>query len=246
MVTGKIHSFETFGLVDGPGVRSVVFMQGCPMRCRFCHNPETWDVHTGEEKTADEVFKFLLHYKPYWRNNGGVTVSGGEPLMQIDFVTELFTLLKTRRVDTALDTSGAVFNDDPDWMARFEKLMNVTDLVILDLKEFDNEKHVSLTGHTNENILKMAKWLSEHGKDMWIRHVLVPGLTDDEEGLAAMNDFIKSLKTVKKVEVLPYHTLGIFKWENLGIPYSLEGVRPPSAEQKARAEEILCVKDYKH
>ncbi len=236
---GRIHSYETFGLVDGPGVRSVVFLQGCPMRCRYCHNPETWDISGGEEKEAAEVFKFLIRYKPYWRNNGGVTVSGGEPLLQMDFVTELFTLLKAKNVEIALDTSGALFSDDPAWLEKLRKLMQVTDLFLLDIKEWDSEKHKALTGRSNENILAMARFLSENNKDMWIRHVLVPNLTDNEDDLNQIAGFIKSLKTVKRVEVLPYHTLGLFKWQNLNIPYTLDGVRAPSDEEIKKAEAIL-------
>lgn len=236
---GRIHSYETFGLVDGPGVRSVVFLQGCPMRCRYCHNPETWDVNFGDEKEAEEVYRFLMRYKPYWRNNGGVTVSGGEPMLQMGFVTELFSLLKKKDVHTALDTSGVLFKEDPAWLNDFDSLMSVTDLFLLDLKEWDEDRHKSLTGFSNDSVLKMARYLSDNNKDMWIRHVLVPGLTDGEDDLIKMAQFIKSLKTVKRVEVLPYHTLGIFKWQNLSIPYTLDGVRPPSDEQIKKAEEIL-------
>jgi pyruvate formate lyase activating enzyme len=240
---GIVHSFESFGLVDGPGVRSIIFLQGCALRCQFCHNPETW-ASTGEEWSAEDLAKKAMRYKTYWKKNGGVTVSGGEPLLQIDFVTELFKIFKKNNIHTAIDTSGQPFSDDEAWMEKFSALMEVTDLVILDLKEMDEEKHIKLTGKTNKNILKMAQWLSDHGKKMWIRHVLVPTLTDDEDGLKELGNFIASLKTVEKAEVLPYHTLGVFKWANLGIEYPLEGVRVPTAEEKARAEEIIGVKNY--
>lgn len=238
---GIVHSFESFGLVDGPGVRSVIFLQGCALRCQFCHNPETW-ASVGEEWEAEELFAKAIRYKDYWKSTGGVTVSGGEPLLQIDFLTELLSLFKKQNVHTAIDTAGQPFSDDEAWMASFKKLMDVTDLVILDLKEIDDEKHVKLTGRTNANILKMAQWLSDNGKPMWIRHVLVPGITDDEESLRRTAEFIAGLKTVEKVEVLPYHTLGLFKWEKLGIAYPLEGVRTPTEEEKARAEEILGIR----
>ena len=228
--TGRVHSLETFGLVDGPGVRSVIFLQGCPMRCQYCHNPDTWVFDAGKEWTAADIFKKIHRYKTYWRNNGGLTISGGEALMQMDFVTAIFTLAKEAGVHTALDTSGSPFRDTPDYLERFDQLMAVTDLFILDIKEMDSEKHQALTGHKNENILKLAQYLSDHGKAMWIRHVLVPGLTDDEAGLQDLADFLKTLKTVERTEILPYHTLGVAKWKALKLPYGLEGVNPPSDE----------------
>ena len=202
-IVGHVHSFESFGLVDGPGVRCVIFLQGCPMRCQYCHNPETWACSGGEEYTAKAMFDKAYRYHTYWRNNGGLTISGGEPLMQMDFVTEVFRLAKEKGVHTTLDTSGVLFSDNPEWLEGFDRLIEVTDLVMLDLKEIDSEKHRVLTGHGNENILAMARYLSDHGCEMWIRHVLVPGLTDDEEGLKELDAFIQSLKTVSKVEILP-------------------------------------------
>ena len=245
---GRIHSFESFGTVDGPGVRFVVFLQGCRMRCRYCHNPETWKLEGGTPWTADKLFSHVYRYKSYWNKkgqpNGGITVSGGEPLLQIDFVTEFFKKAKEKGVHTALDTAGNPFTLEEPFISKFEELMKVTDLVILDFKEIDNEKHKKLTGCPNDNIVQMAKWLSDHGKDMWLRHVLVPDLTDDEEGLVRTRDLIRELKTVKRVEVLPYHTLGLFKWQKLGIPYTLDGVRTPTAEEVKKAEEILEVSKY--
>lgn len=184
-IKGYVHSLESFGLVDGPGVRFVVFLQGCAMRCKFCHNPETWKAG-GEEWEADKLWQRIQRYKRYWGKNGGLTVSGGEPLLQPDFVTELFTLAKKSGAHTALDTAGQPFSDNPEWMEKFKALMDVTDLVILDLKEMDEEGHKSLTGVKNSNILAMARWLSDNGKAMWIRHVLVPNLTDDEADLENM------------------------------------------------------------
>jgi pyruvate formate lyase activating enzyme len=236
---GKVHSLETFGLVDGPGVRCVIFLQGCHMRCRYCHNPETWDTACGEEYTPQEIFQKVYRYRSYWKDNGGITISGGEPLLQMDFVTEVFALAKQKGVHTTLDTSGQPFCRTPEFLARFEKLMDVTDLVMLDIKEMDTEKHRELTGHGNENILAMAQWLCDHEKPMWLRHVLVPGLTDDETSLTALREKIDQWSNVEKVENLPYHTLGLYKWEKLGIPYSLEGVSPPTTEEIDRADKLL-------
>lgn len=244
---GKVHSFETFGLVDGPGVRFVVFLQGCRMRCKFCHNPETWDTEAGELWTPQDLYKKVIRYKNYWGKNlngnidGGVTVSGGEPLLQLEFVTEFFKLLKANGVHTTLDTSGNPFTLEEPWISKFRELMEVTDLFMLDIKEISEDKHKELTKWSNKNILDMAQYLSDNGKEMWIRHVLVPGVTDDESGLAELSDFIQSLKTVSRVEILPYHTLGLFKWEKLNIPYPLEGVPTPTEEQVKKAEEILGI-----
>ena len=235
VITGHVNSLETFGLVDGPGVRFVVFLQGCKMRCKYCHNPETWSMLGGEEWTAENLYNHAKRYKTYWRNNGGITVSGGEPLLQKEFVTEFFTLAKKDGVHTALDTSGQPFSESED----FEKLMSVTDLVILDLKEWDSEKHKALTGFGNENILAFAKWLSDHNKNMWIRHVLVPELTDDKASLKEMHDFISTLKTVEKTEILPYHTFGLAKWEKLGIPYPLENTPLPADQEIKTAKDIF-------
>ena len=244
-ITGRIHSVETFGLVDGPGVRYVLFVQGCAMRCRYCHNPETWPCTIGEQQTPAQALQKALRYRTYWKNNGGLTVSGGEPLRQMEFLTAFFELARSKGVHTALDTAGQPFRpDDPDYLAGFDRLMKSTSLVILDLKEIDPERHRQLTGKDNANILAMARHISDLGIPLWIRHVLVPGLTDDEEGLRRTADFIRSLKTVQRVEVLPYHTLGLFKWQKLGIPYPLPDAVPPTPEQVKRAEELLQVQRY--
>lgn len=242
-IKGYVHSLETFGLVDGPGVRFVVFLQGCSLRCQFCHNPETW--HSGgEEWTSEKLWQRAYRYKQYWKSNGGVTVSGGEPLLQLDFLTEFFKLAKKAGVHTALDTAGQPFSTDAEWLEKFKTLMEYTDLVLLDIKQMDEEGHKALTGRTNRNILEMAKWLSDNGKKMWIRHVLVPNLTDDEADLEKMHQFISTLKTVERVEVLPYHTLGLAKWVKLGIDYPLDGIKIPTEKQVKRAEEILHTADY--
>lgn len=245
-IIGKVHSLETFGSVDGPGVRFVAFLQGCAMRCRYCHNPETWDF-CGEEWTASQLFARAWKYHNYWGKDlrsGGITISGGEPLLQLDFITEVFRLAKEKGVHTAVDTAGQPFSLREPFLSKFNALLEVTDLFLLDLKEMDAQKHIALTGHTNQNILEMANYLSDHGKDMWIRHVLVPDLTDNETGLKEMSDFIHSLKTVKRVEVLPYHTLGLFKWEKLGIDYSLKDARVPTTQEVEKAQNLLRVSDY--
>lgn len=240
---GHVHSLESFGSVDGPGVRFVVFMQGCALRCKYCHNPETW-ADGGTEWTAEDLFRHVYRYRNYWGKKGGITVSGGEPLRQMEFLTEFFSIARAKGVHTALDTAGQPFRQEPEYLAAFDKLMSLTNLVILDLKEIDPEKHLQLTGKDNANILAMARHVSDLGVPLWIRHVLVPGLTDDEDGLRRTAEFISSLKTVQRVEVLPYHTLGLFKWQKLGITYPLPDAVPPTDEQVKRAEQLLEVSKY--
>ena len=240
---GRVHSVESFGSADGPGVRYIVFLKGCNMRCKYCHNPDTW-AKCGENDgaklmTPQEVLKTAMRYKAYWKQTGGITVSGGEALLQIDFVTELFKLAKEKGVNTCLDTSGNPFTVEEPFFGKFNELMKYTDLFMLDIKHIDDEEHKKLTGQTNKNILDMAQYLSKNGKKMWICHVLVPGITTDERYLKQLREFIDTLKTVDRVEVLPYHTLGVFKWKELGIPYQLEGVEPPTKEQIECAKRIL-------
>lgn len=238
-ITGKVHSLETFGLVDGPGVRFVIFLQGCHMRCQYCHNPETWNTEGGQAYTARQMFEKACRYRSYWKDNGGITVSGGEPLLQPDFVTQLFALAKEKGIHTALDTSGNPFTFEQPFLDKFNRLMEVTDLFMLDIKNMSEEKHRNLTGWSNRNILQMAEYLSKHDKEMWIRHVLVPGLTDGEKELAELREFVQALETVSRVEILPYHTLGEFKWEKLEMEYPLKGVRVPTEDEVKQAEEIL-------
>lgn len=244
---GIINSIETFGAVDGPGVRYILFLQGCPMRCLYCHNPETWgkDAEGCYEATPEEAFAAAYRYHNYWKNGGGITVSGGEALMQVDFVTELFRLAKKKGVNTTVDTSGHPFTREEGWLSRFRELFALTDLFLLDIKHIDSEKHRKLTGFGNENILDFARYIAENGGRMWIRHVLVPGYTDDERDLMALRAFIDSLRAisseaVERVEVLPYHTLGVPKYEKLGIPYRIPEVDAPTGEEVARARRILC------
>ena len=234
---GHIHSTESFGAADGPGVRFIVFMQGCHMRCRYCHNPDTWKMGGGDEVTADEILKRALRFKPYWGKDGGITISGGEPLLQIDFVIELFKKAKELGINTCIDTAGNPFTKEDPFFSKFEELMKYTDLLLLDLKEIN--RHKDLTGFDNSNIIEMAKYLSEINKPVWIRHVLVPEHSDFDEDLDALGDFIDTLSNVDRVEILPYHTLGKFKWENLGIPYTLESISPPSAERIENAKQRI-------
>ena len=238
-MTGRIHSFESFGTVDGPGIRFVVFFQGCPLRCQYCHNPDTW-ANGGKEYTADEIITQALRYKNYFGDKGGVTATGGEPLVQIDFVTELFAKLKAKGVHTCVDTSGITFNpNSQESVEKHKKLLAVTDLFLLDIKHIDDEACQKLTGKSNASTLAFAKFLSENGKPMWIRQVLVPNITDGEESLQRTRAFLDTLKTVEKVEVLPYHTLGEVKYEKLGMDYPLKGVEAPSKERVTYAKRIL-------
>ena len=238
---GKIHSTESFGAADGPGIRFIVFFKGCNMRCKYCHNPDTWYGGEFKEIDADELINTALRYKSYWGENGGITASGGEPLLQIDFLTEFFKKAKQKGIHTTLDTAGQPFNNSPQFLEKFDELMKYCDLVMLDIKEMNNTRHKELTGQSNENILQMAKYLSKIDKPMWIRYVLVPDNSDFDEDLASLNGFLKTLDNVEKVEILPYHTLGVFKWENLGLEYKLKDVLPPSEERIKNAKEILGI-----
>lgn len=244
MTKGYIHSLESFGSVDGPGVRYLIFTTGCAMRCQFCHNPDTWNMNSGTLYTADELIDKAWKYRPYWGSKGGITVSGGEPLLQIDFLLELFQKAKERGINTTLDTCGNPFTREEPFFSKFQELMKVTDLVMLDIKHIDDEQHKILTGQTNKNILDMARYLSDTGKPVWIRHVLVPERSDKDEYLHRLHDFIETLDNVEKVEVLPYHTLGVYKWKELGIPYQLEGIDPPSKERVENANRILETAKY--
>lgn len=209
------------------------------MRCRYCHNPDTWKMGGGDEVTADEILKRALRFKPYWGKDGGITISGGEPLLQIDFVIELFKKAKELGINTCIDTAGNPFTKEEPFFSKFEELMKYTDLLLLDLKEINPTRHKDLTGFDNSNIIEMAKYLSEINKPVWIRHVLVPEHSDFDEDLDALGDFIDTLSNVDRVEILPYHTLGKFKWENLGIPYTLESISPPSAERIENAKQRI-------
>lgn len=245
MTKGYIHSTESFGSVDGPGVRFIVFMQGCNMRCKYCHNPDTWDKSGGREVTADEIIKAALRYRTYWGKKGGITISGGEPLLQMDFLIELCKKCKEQGISTVIDTAGKPFTREEPFFSKFNELLKYTDLIMLDLKHIDSKDHKDLTGFGNENILDLAQYLSEKNEPVWIRHVLVPGINDDDFSLNKLHKFIKTLKNVQRVEILPYHNLGEFKYEDLGIKYPLAGLRSPSRESIANAQRLLHITDYK-
>ncbi len=236
MTNGYIHSVESLGTVDGPGLRFVVFLSGCPMRCAYCHNPDTWELTKGTLTTPQELMKQFDGVKEFLRG-GGITCTGGEPLMQTGFVTELFTLAKKQNVHTCLDTSGICWGADT--REEIDRLLDVTDLVMLDIKHIDPEKHRRLTGQDNAGIKDFALHLGERGIDVWIRHVLVPGVTDDEPSLRALGQFIAEIRSLRAIDVLPYHTMGIAKYRELGIPYRLEGVPAADKSQAATARDII-------
>lgn len=236
MIKGRIHSTESFGTVDGPGVRFVVFFQGCPLRCKYCHNPDTWDFSGGREVTADELMKEYDSYKEFLRS-GGITATGGEPLAQPEFLTELFRLAKSKGVHTCLDTSAGCY--DPDSHSRIDEALKYTDLVMLDIKHIDDAAHKQLTGHTNRNILAFAEHIRELGIPVWIRHVVVPGITDDRDELFRLGEYIATLKNIKALDVLPYHDMAKSKYEQLGIPYPLPETPPLTKEQAIAAREII-------
>ncbi|MDR2601429.1 MAG: pyruvate formate lyase-activating protein [Spirochaetaceae bacterium] len=238
-VFGLIHSTESFGSVDGPGIRFVVFTQGRRMACKYCHNPDAWACEGGTLRDAESLLNEALRYRSYWNGGGGITVSGGEPLLQLDFLLDFFERAKKEGVHTAIDTSGEPFSRNPDFLKTFTRLLNFTDLIMLDIKHIDSKAHSLLTGKPNENILDMARFLSDAGKTLWIRHVVVPGVTALRACMERLRRFIDALKTVEKVEALPYHSLAAAKWRALGRSYPLEGVKEPSAECMREAEEIL-------
>ena len=238
-MNGRIHSVESFGTVDGPGIRFVVFMQGCPMRCMYCHNPDTWDPKLGKEVSTDYILEQYDKTKEYY-TNGGLTVTGGEPMLQMDFLIELFEKAKQKSIHTCIDTSGITHRpDSPDYMQKLDRLMNVTDLVMLDIKHIDNLEHKKLTKQPNTKILEFARYLSQNNIPVWIRHVVVPGITDNEIYLKQLGAFIAELHNVKALDVLPYHTMGAVKYQNLGMEYPLEGVRALEKSEAVKARNII-------
>ena len=239
MIKGAIHSIESFGSVDGPGIRFVIFLKGCAMRCRYCHNPDTWNRDSEDMRTADELLAQAVRFRSYWGKKGGITVSGGEALLQMDFLVDLFRKAKQMGINTVLDTSAQPFRRDEPFFSRFNTLMQYTDLVLLDIKHIDSDEHRKLTGWDNKNILDCARYLSDIHKPVWIRHVLVPTITDNDGYLHRLYDFIATLDNVQKVEVLPYHTLGVYKWEQLGIPYTLKDIPVPTDDSIRNAEDII-------
>ena len=233
---GFVHSTESFGTVDGPGIRFVVFLQGCPMRCQYCHNPDTWKPCTGEKRTVESLLEEYDGLKEFLKS-GGITVTGGEPLMQMEFVTGLFREAKKRGIHTCVDTSGIFYRESN--RAEYDELMKYTDLVMLDIKHIDDEEHKKLTAQSNKHILEFAEYLRDIGKDVWIRHVVVPGITLKEKPLHDLGYFLGGLTNLKALDVLPYHTMGIVKYEQLGMEYPLEGVDPATKEQAVWAKNII-------
>ena len=235
-VTGRIHSFESLGAVDGPGIRFVVFMQGCHLKCKYCQNRDTWDINSGEQYTVKQVVEKIMRYKNYIvASNGGVTLSGGEPLVQQDFVISLFQELKKQNISTCLDTSGMFTITD-----KIKQIVDLTDIFLLDIKSINDETCKWLTGSSNSLELEFAKYINEKNKRIWIRQVLVPGITDKKEDLLKLKDFLKTIN-VEKFEFLPYHDLGKYKWEKLGLPYELEDVRVASNKDVERAKKIMGI-----
>ena len=241
-ILGNVHSIETCGTVDGPGIRFVVFMQGCPMRCLYCHNPDSWGVGEtiGTKMSPLDIISRYEGVREFCK--GGITVTGGEPLLQIDFVTELFRLAKEKKIHTALDTSGITFVKDN--VEKFDKLLDYTDLVLLDIKHIDDEEHKKLTGHSNKNILEFAKYLSENKKPMWVRHVVVPEITFKQEYLFELGKFLKELKNITALDVLPYHSMAVSKYKNLEMEYPLENTPQLTKEQALQARNWI-VEGYK-
>ena len=236
---GYIHSTESFGTVDGPGVRFVIFLQGCPMRCKYCHDPDTWQMHTGQLRSAQSLIRDFQRNAAFYAK-GGITVTGGEALLQIDFLLELFALAKAQKIHTCLDTSGIAYRPGASaYNEKLDKLMELTDLVMLDIKHIDPAAHKELTGHENRNILAFARYLADKQIPMWIRHVVVPGITDDPVQLAKLGAFMATLPNVTSLDVLPYHVLGVSKYQQLGIPYPLEGVEAATQAQAQRAKQII-------
>ena len=241
---GYIHQLESFGSVDGPGVRFIIFFSGCPYRCLYCHNPDTWNMTSGKLYTADQLIEEAESCRDFWGPKGGITVSGGEPLAQIDFLIELFTKAKQRGINTCIDTAGGPYTEEGEWFAKFQKLMEVTDILLVDIKHINEEEHIKLVGRTGKNVRQMFKYLDSIKKPIWIRHVLVPGITDNDEYLIQTRDFIRTLSNVERVEILPYHGLAITKYKDLGIPYPLEKTDSPTEERVKNARQILECDKY--
>ena len=236
---GRIHSIESFGTVDGPGIRMVIFLSGCPMRCLYCHNPDTWDPRGGNPMTVEQILTQYENARHFYKR-GGITVSGGEPLMQMSFVTELFEAAAKRGIHTCLDTSGVTFRpDSPGLLGRFDRLMAVTNLVLLDIKHIDPREHEKLCGQPQHNILAFARYLDKKQVPVWVRHVVVPGITDNEDYQYRLGTFLGTLKNIKALDVLPYHDMGKVKYKALGIPYPLEDVEPLPKDKAAEARKII-------
>ena len=215
MVTGRIHSFQSLGTADGPGVRAVVFMQGCPLRCACCHNPDTWDFNGGTEVTPDEIFRKIKRFKNYFGEEGGVTISGGEPLMQPEFIKELFTLCKTDGITTAIDTSGCVLND------KIKEVLNLTDTVLLDYKYVTDELYKTKVGTEKSKVDEFLSYLNSRNIDTWLRQVIIKDLNNNKNSVKVLKELKQKYPCIKKTELLPFKKLCIEKYEKLGIPFPL-------------------------
>ena len=244
MIQGIVHSLESFGSADGPGVRYLVFLNGCNLRCKYCHNPDTWAKKDVQLLTADEILEKAVRYRNYWGDKGRHHCKWRRATFTDGVHERSFAKAKKLKINTCIDTAGEPFTREEPFFGQLEQLMTNTDVLLFDLKHIDPEKHKALTGKTNENILDMARYLSDINKPIWIRHVLVPGINSDEESLTKLHEFISTLNNVYRIDVLPYHTLGVFKWKELGIKYGLEGVPTPTKEEVELARKILCVDEY--
>lgn len=232
---GRIHSVESMGLVDGPGIRYVVFFQGCSIRCLYCHNPDTWDLSSGYEISAEDLIKKVLRFKPYFeKSGGGVTISGGEPLMQPDFLIEFLKLCKDNCINTTIDTAGF-------GIGKYEEILKYTDLVLLDIKHVDNEGYIKITGNNIDRFLEFKEALDKQNSRLWIRHVVIPCITDSKEHIKKLNRIIKQFKNVEKVQLLPYHTLGVNKYKVMNVDYPLKNVKNMSKEKTSELEKLIDI-----
>ena len=239
-IKGRIHSFETFGTVDGPGIRFVIFMQGCNFRCKFCHNPDTWFKDGGKEYTSEQVITEILKYKTYYdKSNGGITISGGEPLLQIDYITEVLKLAKENDIHTAIDTAGDIDMLDEASIKKLDELLKYTDLVLLDIKEIDEQKHINLTGKSNKNTLMFAEYLNKKNIPVVIRYVYIPNVNDSDDTLNGLKDVKKKMNNIKEIDVLGYHKMGEYKWKELGIKNEFVDIEPPTINEVKNLKRCL-------
>ena len=235
MTTGRLHSVETFGAVDGPGIRTVFFLQGCPARCAYCHNPDTWDMCGGEEVTVEQIVHRALRGKPYYGKNGGVTFSGGEPLLQADFLLEAIEALHAEGITVAIDTSGTYFDDKSD------DVIAAADMLLLDIKHIDSARFKELTGREQNPLMKVIEAVNRDQTPVWIRQVIVPGFNDDEEYIRELNDFLKQIHQVKKIELLGYHNMAVNKYEKMGLVYRLKDVKPMDSDKLEHLSELTKI-----
>lgn len=231
---GRIHSFETLGTVDGPGIRMVVFMQGCPLRCAYCHNPDTWDTKDGQEYTVSQLMSEITKYKVYMNaSGGGVTFTGGDPLLQAEYLAQVAKECQDEGVSVTVDTSGFVLNDS------VKELYKYTDLVLLDIKSFDKDTYNKVSGGKLEPTLRTLEYLRDHNIEAWIRYVVVPDLTDDLASIQDLSDYLDDFPNISKIEPLAFHKMGEYKWEELGVPYTLDKTKEPEQELMEKVKDIF-------